>query len=454
MWQLALRGISRWYMTSRGATRWIRRRFTAIGLALLVALAVTLGTANHEQTMGFPTFLLLVSVLAIALVVSPFFRMRFTVTRQAPPLVTAGNPFTMRVHITNLSNRVQSGLDYAEDLREPRLTSQDVINRLREALTWQPQNGRIPYLSPSTRAARCEPVPVPALPVSASREIEVVITAWRRGQLRLAGGMLMRTDPFGVFRAFCRAFSRNEVPQTVLVLPARYPLPPLALLGQSREQPEGAALATGIGQSEEFVALRDYRRGDPLKHVHWRSVARTGRVVVKEYQDEHLMRHGLVLDTCCPARDDLRFEEAVAVAASFACTVPDQESLLDLLLVGDHAVCVTSGRGLGSTQRMLEVLALVQPTREIRFEALEALVAQHRDALSSCLVLLLAWDAPRRALIKRLRVQQLPVIVLLLLPRGQSAPAERGEPDEQPDRLIVLESGRIPECLRALGHAS
>jgi len=324
------------------------------------------------------------------------------------------------------------------------------VNSLREAVTWRPSNAGVTYLATTTRAARCAPVPLPLVPAGATRDVDVTITAWRRGPLRLVGGVVMRTDPFGVFRSFCR----TAAPQTILVLPARYPLPPLELPGQSREQPEGAALATGIGQSEEFVALRDYRRGDPLKHVHWRSVARTGRVVVKEYQDEHLMRHGLVLDTCCPAHDDLRFEEAVAVAASFACTVPDQESLLDLLLVGDHAVCVTSGRGLGSTQRMLETLATVQPTREIKFDALEALIAQHRAALSSCLVLLLAWDAPRRALIRRLRMQQLPVIVLLLLPRGQSAPTERGEPDEQPDRLIVLESGRIPECLLALGRAA
>ena len=450
MFSLVARAISRWYLTSRGATRWIRRRFTTVGFALLIGLAITLGTANHEQTMGFPTFLLLATVLLIALAVAPFFRVRFTVSRQAPHLVTAGRAFTVRVQITNLGVLPQSGLDYAEDLHEPRLTSQHVVNSLREVLTWRPHNFGGTNLSTTTRAARCAPVPLPLIPVGATREVEVTITAWRRGPLHLAGGVVMRTDPFGVFRSFFRVVA----PQTILVLPSRFPLPPLELPGQSREQPEGAALANGIGQSEEFVALRDYRRGDPLKHVHWRSVARTGRVVVKEYQDEHLMRHGLVLDTCCPARDDLRFEEAVAVAASFACTVPDQESLLDLLLVGDHAVCVTSGRGLGSTQRMLEILATVQSTREAKFDALEALIAQHRDALSSCMVLLLAWDAPRRALIRRLRNQQFPVIVLLLLPPGQSAPAERGEPDEQPDRLIVLESGRIPECLSALGCAS
>lgn len=440
------RALARWYLTSRSATRWLRRRFTVIGACLLIGLAVTLGTANQEQTMGFPTFLLLAAVIAIAGAFAPFFRVRFSVDREAPRLVTAGEPFILPVRIRNQTAVPQVGLDYSEDLHEAKLTSQDVLNRLREAATFRP----IGVGGPTTRGSRCPPVAVPVIQPGAVVEIPVAITAWRRGPLLLAGGLVSRTDPFGIFRAFCR----TAAPQTVLVLPMRYPLPPLALPGQSREQADGAALATGIGQSEEFVALRDYRRGDPLKHVHWRSAARTGRLVVKEYQDEHLMRHGLVLDTCCPATDDLRFEEAVAVAASFACTIPDQESLLDLLLVGDTAVHVTSGRGLGSTQQMLEVLATVRPTRRPQFDAVEALIARHRDSLSSCLVLLLAWDAPRRAVIRRLRAQRLPVIVMLLLPHGQSAPTDHGDPDEQPDRLIVLESGKIAEGLRALGHPS
>ncbi len=446
------RGFSRGYLASRGVTRWLRRRFTTIGFAVLIAMSVTLGTANHEQTMGFPAFLVLATVLLIALATAPFFRLRFTVSRQVPPLVTAGTPFTMQVHLTHASRHTQSGLAYSEELREPLLTTNDVINQLREVLTWRPQFGAKTYLVRSTRAARCAPVMLPSIGPGATCTVAVSLTAWRRGPLQLSAGLVMRTDPLGIFRAFSRAAS-NDAPPTILVLPARFPLPPLTLLGQSREQSEGTALATGIGQADEFVALRDYRRGDPLKHVHWRSVARTGRVVVKEYQDEHLMRHGLVLDTCCSPHDDLRFEEAVAVAASFVCTVPDQESLLDLLLVGEQVVCLTSGRGMDSTQRMLEVLATVQPTRSQSYAALEALVCQHRDTLSSCVVVLLAWEAPQRSLIRRLRVQQLPVLVLLLLPRGQTTLTERGLPDEQPERLLILESGRIPEGMLALGHS-
>jgi len=220
----------------------------------------------------------------------------------------------------------------------------------------------------------------------------------------------------------------------------------------TRQDREPAALRASRrrGGESEFERLRDYRRGDPLKHVHWRSVARSGRLVVKEYQDEHLMRHGLVLDSCCAPEADARFEEAVAVAASFACTVPDQEALLDLLLIGRTAIHLTAGRGVGQVQPMLEALALVRPSPEPRLAELEALIAQHRGALSSCMLVLLEWDGPRRALVARLHALRLPLTVLLLLPEGQQAPAQQGAPDEQPERMILLQSGRIAEGLRAL----
>ena len=45
------------------------------------------------------------------------------------------------------------------------------------------------------------------------------------------------------------------------------------------------ALASSVGQSDEFVALRDYRRGDPLRHIHWKSVSKTGRTMWSSVYD-------------------------------------------------------------------------------------------------------------------------------------------------------------------------
>jgi uncharacterized protein (DUF58 family) len=438
---MLLAAAGRGLLASRRLSRWLRRRFTTVGFCLLTGLAITLGTANPEQTMGMGTFLLLATALAAALAVAPFFRVRLAIARQAPRLATAGEPFTMRVRVSNLGRVGARGLEYAEDLRESGPSARAVGELLLRVL------GRSKGARLDLRAARCPPVVVPEIPPQGEAEVLVTITAWRRGALDIRGALFMRSDALGIFRAF----ARYKASCTVLVLPRRFPLPALTLAGRSREQRAGTALATGIGESEEFVALRDYRRGDPLKHVHWRSVARSGRLVVKEYQDEHLMRHGLVLDSCCASGDDARFEEAVAVAASFACTVPDQEALLDLLLIGRTAIHLTAGRGMGQVQPMLEALALVRPVREPRLAELEALIAQHRGALSSCMLVLLDWDGPRRALVRRLKALRLPLTVLLLLPAGQQAPAERGSADEQPERMILLESGRVAEGLRALG---
>jgi uncharacterized protein (DUF58 family) len=225
----------------------------------------------------------------------------------------------------------------------------------------------------------------------------------------------------------------------------------MGLPGQSHYQRGGVAMAASVGESEEFVALREYRRGDSLRRVHWRSAARLGQLVVKEYQDEYFVRHALVLDTCCEASRDLMFEEAVAVAASFACTVTDQDSLLDLLFVGPRTVCVTRGRGVGHAQQMLEVLAAVKPCREPRLDELEALISQHRDALSGCLLVLMDWDEPRRAIIRRLKALDLPTLVMVLVPRGGAARFDPGPPTDQPDRLVVLESGNVGAGLQQLG---
>ena len=135
------------------------------------------------------------------------------------------------------------------------------------------------------------------------------------------------------------------------MLPKRYRLPRLALPGARRFQHGGVALATSVGDSEEFVALRDYRPGDPLQRVHWKSFARTGKPVVKEYQDEFFERHALVLDTGTDRGEDAAFEEAVALAASFVYTIDTHECLLDLLFVGGevHATPPAAARCRPST---------------------------------------------------------------------------------------------------------
>src|SRR5688572_3988237 len=132
-----------------------------------------------------------------------------------------------------------------------------------------------------------------------------------------------------------------------------------------------------------------------MRRIHWRSWAKAGRPVVKEFQDEFFVRHALILDTFIEPDNTAAFEEAVSVAASFACTIDTQESLLDLLFIGPQAFCFTIGRGVAHTDQMLEILASVAPSPEKPFTALDQLVVEHASSVSGCICVFLKWDESR-----------------------------------------------------------
>ncbi len=225
-------------------------------------------------------------------------------------------------------------------------------------------------------------------------------------------------------------------------------MPSLALPGAFRYQQGGVALSSNVGRSDEFVALRDYRRGDPLRHIHWRSWAKTGRPVVKEFEDEFFVRHALVLDTFLDHPFSEIFEEAISVAASFASTLHTQESLLDLLFVGSQSYCFTSGRGLGQADQMLEVLASVRASDE-PFDKLEHLVLNHLPLVSGCICVLLAWDDARQEFVRKMRAMRVPLLVMVVTPAGR-APLQPGPMNDQPEQFVQLELGQIEQRLATL----
>ena len=66
-----------------------------------------------------------------------------------------------------------------------------------------------------------------------------------------------------------------------------------------------------------FHAMREYVRGDDLRHVHWRSSARAGQLHVRQYHDSRRSRALVLLDddaAAYPGPD--AFELAVSLAAS------------------------------------------------------------------------------------------------------------------------------------------
>lgn len=430
------------YCYVSSVNHWARRRLTPGGWIVFVGLILTAGMATDtEQSLGYQAFAFLFCLSLAAMVVAPFFRLQFSGERLLPRFGSVGQSMKYSVEIQNLTGKPQSGLQLLDEIADPRPTLAEFVRSMRPP----PGHRRWRWTSAPDfrRVSGLKPRELSPLPAGGTSQVSVELTPLRRGVLHFRSVTVARPDPFGLFRALCS----REHGGSLVVLPRRYALPAIPLPGSQRYQPGGVALAAAIGESEEFVSLRDYRPGDPLRRIHWRSWAKAGRPVVKEFQDEYFVRHALILDTFVAPDDGAVFEEAVSVAASFACTLDTQESLLDLLFIGPQAYCFTIGRGVAHADQMLELLASVQPGAGQPFAALERLVIEHAPAVSGCICIFLAWDDERRQLVRRLTELSVPVLVLVVRTPGAS-PLERRADD--PVALHVLEAGKIGEGLARL----
>jgi len=424
----------------------LRQRLTALGwIAFIGAGIAALAGIDTSQTATYQAFTLFAALLGLAIAGSAFFGARASIERELPRYLTAGEPCPYRVTVTNRGARALAGASLEEHYRDPRPgyaewratrepgeERRNWFDREMGYFRWRwAIERRVPHAQPA--------VALPTLVPGARATVRLTLEPRRRGRIDLAGLTLSRPDPLGMVRSL----RRLALPARVIALPRRYRLPELILPGARKYQLGGVSLATSVGNSEEFISLRDYRPGDPLHRLHWKSYARTGKPIVKEYQDEFFERHALVLDTGRSGGEDPVFEDAVALAASFVYTIDTQECLLDLLFVAGEVHQYTAGRGQLPADRMLEILAGVAPGPRGSFDALARAVLAQRTRLSSCVLVFVDWDDARAALLATLAASGMALRALLVC-------AEDAVPPDLPPQLLVLHPGRIEEGLGRL----
>jgi uncharacterized protein (DUF58 family) len=447
------RGLYRSYRRFYGMAYRLNRRFTPAGrfalAGLITAAAVGLDT---NQTTAYQAFTFLAALFCgsfLWVAIRSFQRRgnRFTVRRHLPRFGTVGSAVSYAIVVRNETSRPCRSLTLLENLEDPRPSwaefSRRSVRRVASRLDELFGYSRWWNLVASRQPAGIREAALPALPPHGEVEVRIELVPKRRGRVHFTGMTLARPDVFGLVRNHWFL----PASQSLVILPKRYLLPPVALPGTSEYQPAGVALASSVGQSDEFVALREYRPGDPWRHIHWSSVAKTDRLIVREHEDEFFVRHALILDTFAGPEQEATFEEAVSVAASFVCTIQTQESLLDLLFVGTEAFCFTAGRGVGHVDRMLEILAGVQMCEDQPFPALEALVLRHATLMSGCVCVFLAWDKPRQHLVRLLRALRVPLRVCVVTGDAQLDP---GPMRDQPGNFHALPVDRIQEALARL----
>ncbi len=420
-------------------------RVCPAGLALGVVMVVagTLGMGQPRESV-FGLCALSGSLSLLGLLTAAGRRAVVVAEREVPRHGTAGEPLDFTIRVRNLGKRRLSRAWLRELAPDPRPPLLDFASRKEpgeQQRNWFDR--RFVYyrwqwlISCRNWFTGGESPDELSLAAGGRMDVRLRITPQHRGVIHLNDLRILLPDPLTLIQR-CR---RVEAPSaTVTVLPRRFALPPIELPGTARFQIGGESTSNSIGNAGEFVGLREYRRGDPLRQIHWRSWARTGRPIVKELEDTHYPRYGLVVDTFGGDGGPEVFEEVISVAASFAATIDTHESLLDMMFIKGRTHVVTAGRGLARAEKLLEVLAAVEPEPVMDFDQLLRLVMRHRDELTCCLIVLGGWDEPRRDFLRKLAaggVKGIPLIV------------GRGErPQDLPGHW--LQSGHIARDLRHL----
>jgi uncharacterized protein (DUF58 family) len=230
-------------------------------------------------------------------------------------------------------------------------------------------------------------------------EVRTELCALRRGKYELGGPSLRATDPLRLVTTRAAEIPR----QAMLVYPRYYTLDEFMVPLGRRYQPGGIPLSSNTGDSIEFVGTRDYREGDPIRHIHWRSWARRGKPVVREFQEEYFCRIAIVLDTFVApgSAAAASFEAAISVVASITDYFSRSEYIVDILAAGPDIYEVSAGRSLAYLENVLDVLACLEPCSDPPFAAVAPHLFDKLQQITTVVAVLQDWDAQRHDFLRR-----------------------------------------------------
>ena len=198
------------------------------------------------------------------------------------------------------------------------------------------------------------------LPGRKRQVFKVPVLCEKRGYYRLGPVGLASSFPLGLTEA---RFSRREGLQTLTIYPDVFTILALPLRGAPSQIHRGGYLLPEGAGAAEFSGLREYRRGDNPRHVHWPTTARLNELMVREYEPLASACIYIALDQAAEANvgagRESTFEYAVRIAASIARAACAQNTRTRIAGDGRMALRGLAGAGDGHFQGILNELAVV-----------------------------------------------------------------------------------------------
>jgi uncharacterized protein (DUF58 family) len=197
-----------------------------------------------------------------------------------------------------------------------------------------------------------------------STSVDYTVRSDVRGRFRLGPATVRATDPFGMAERTATVPDLGDL----VVTPNVVPLPAIGRAGAWTGAGDNRPRAFANGSAED-VTVREYRHGDALRRVHWRTSARTGELMVRREEQPWQSRATVLLDNRAVAHRGhgagSSLETAVSAAASVAAHLAARGFVVRLVTAdGPPAGDAWHDRATPSdADRLLEELAVVEPVR-------------------------------------------------------------------------------------------
>ncbi len=186
------------------------------------------------------------------------------------------------------------------------------------------------------------------------------LVAAARGRYTIGPLAVRMSDPFGLVQVTAELGGVSEV----IVWPRVEPLAPPGMGGEFANA-NATRVRRLFTQGEEFYTTREYRDGDDLRKVHWRSSAKRGELMIRQEETPWQARALVAVDLRRAAHrgqgDAGSFERTVSAAASMAVRLA--RSGYQLGLVTDDGQQVRPSPGTDQATAVLDFLATVSPSR-------------------------------------------------------------------------------------------
>jgi len=200
---------------------------------------------------------------------------------------------------------------------------------------------------------------VPRLAAGGETEELFAVPTARRALILAGPALSVRGDQLGLLRRTTEWTGQVELfvhPKTTrLVATAR---------GLVRDL-EGQTTKVITDSDLAFHALRTYEPGDDIRNVHWRTSARTGQLMVRQYQETRRSQMLLVFDAeASHFASDEEFELGVSVMASVGCQVIREETEIDAIWQRQAIRTVTPTALLDDSCRIQQVDGMHRSLRD------------------------------------------------------------------------------------------